>query len=59
MCVKCYVVKYIINLVIIYGFSYEVGLVEKGKFVDFVLWDLVFFGVKLELVLKGGMIVCV
>lgn len=29
---------------------------EKGKLADLVLWDPVFFGVKPELVLKGGMI---
>lgn len=27
-----------------------------GKLVDIVLWDLIFFGVKFELVVKGGLI---
>lgn len=56
-CVRCYIVKYIINLVIIYGISYEVGFVEVGKWVDLVFWCLVFFGVKLSLIFKGGVIV--
>lgn len=58
-CVWCYVVKYIINFVIVYGISYEVGSVEVGKFVDFVLWSLVFFGVKFSLIFKGGLVVVV
>lgn len=58
-CVKCYIVKYIINLVLIYGIVYEVGFIEVGKLVDFVVWLLVFFGVKLVIVIKGGMIVIV
>lgn len=58
-CVKCYIVKYIINLAIVYGISYEVGLIEVGKWVDLVLWKFVFFGVKFLLILKGGVIVVV
>lgn len=58
-CVKCYVVKYMINLVFMYGIVYEVGLIELGKWVDFVLWEFVFFGIKLLMIFKGGMIVFV
>lgn len=57
--VKCYVVKYIINFVIIYGIFEEIGLVEVGKLVDFCFWSFVFFGVKFELVIKGGIVVYV
>lgn len=53
---KRYVAKYTINPAITHGLSHEVGSVEKGKLADLVLWDPVFFGVKPELVLKGGMI---
>ncbi|WP_033881809.1 amidohydrolase family protein, partial [Bacillus subtilis] len=53
---KRYIAKYTINPAITHGLSHEVGSVEKGKLADLVLWDPVFFGVKPELVLKGGMI---
>lgn len=59
ICVCCYVVKYIINLVIVYGIVYEIGSIEFGKCVDLVIWDLVMFGVKFEMVLVGGMILWV
>ncbi|MDN4071877.1 urease subunit alpha [Fictibacillus terranigra] len=54
--VKRYVAKYTINPAITHGISHEVGSIEKGKLADLVLWDPIFFGVKPELVLKGGMI---
>ncbi|MFP3480887.1 amidohydrolase family protein, partial [Burkholderia sp. SIMBA_057] len=53
---KRYIAKYTINPAVTHGLSHEVGSVEKGKLADLVLWDPVFFGVKPELVLKGGMI---
>ena len=34
-----------------------IGSVEKGKLADLVLWSPAFFGVKPELVIKGGSIV--
>ena len=34
----------------------HVGSVEKGKLADLVLWSPAFFGVKPDLVLKGGII---
>ena len=40
------------------GFAQEVGSVEKGKLADLVLWSPAFFGVKPDLVIKGGMIAC-
>jgi urease subunit alpha len=53
---KRYVAKYTINPAIAQGIADTVGSVEVGKFADLVLWDPAFFGVKPELVLKGGQI---
>ncbi|MGW6302078.1 urease subunit alpha [Peribacillus butanolivorans] len=54
--VKRYVAKYTINPAITHGISDVVGSVEEGKFADLVLWDPAFFGVKPDMILKGGMI---
>lgn len=54
--IKRYVAKYTINPAIAQGIADSVGSVEVGKFADLVLWDPAFFGVKPELVLKGGQI---
>lgn len=54
--IKRYVAKYTINPAITHGVSYLVGSVEPGKFADLALWSPMFFGVKPDLVLKGGMI---
>lgn len=51
-----YIAKYTINPAITHGVAHEVGSVEVGKFADLVLWKPAFFGVKPELVLKGGFI---
>jgi urease subunit alpha len=51
-----YVAKYTINPAITHGIAHEVGSIENGKFADLVLWKPAFFGVKPELILKGGMI---
>jgi urease subunit alpha len=51
-----YVAKYTINPAIAQGISHEVGSVEVGKLADLVLWKPAFFGVKPEVVLKGGLI---
>jgi urease subunit alpha len=53
---KRYVAKYTINPAIAQGMAESIGSVEVGKFADLVLWDPAFFGVKPELVLKGGQI---
>lgn len=53
---KRYVAKYTINPAITHGIAHEVGSVEIGKFADLVLWKPAFFGVKPEMVLKGGFI---
>lgn len=51
-----YVAKYTINPAITHGISHEVGSIELGKLADLVVWKPAFFGVKPEVVLKGGMI---
>ncbi|HYB42351.1 MAG TPA: urease subunit alpha, partial [Candidatus Methylomirabilis sp.] len=51
-----YVAKYTINPAISHGIAHEVGSVEAGKLADLVVWKPAFFGVKPELVLKGGLI---
>ena len=53
---KRYVAKYTINPAIAHGIADTVGSVEVGKFADLVLWDAAFFGVKPQLVIKGGQI---
>jgi urease subunit alpha len=54
--IKRYIAKYTINPAIAHGISHVVGSIEPGKWADLVLWKPAFFGVKPELVLKGGMI---
>ena len=54
--VKRYVAKYTINPAITHGLAEHVGSIEVGKLADLVLWKPAFFGVKPELVVKGGMI---
>ena len=55
--VKRYVAKYTINPAIAHGVSKHIGSIEKGKLADLVLWSPAFFGVKPEIVIKGGSIV--
>ncbi|MBX9394473.1 urease subunit alpha [Streptomyces sp. TRM72054] len=54
--VRRYVAKYTINPALAQGLAREVGSVETGKLADLVLWEPAFFGVKPQLVLKGGQI---
>jgi urease subunit alpha len=54
--IKRYVAKYTVNPAIAHGIAHVVGQVRPGFFADLVLWHPAFFGVKPELVLKGGMI---
>jgi urease subunit alpha len=53
---KRYVAKYTINPAIAHGIAQQVGSVEVGKLADLCLWRPAFFGVKPEIVIKGGMI---
>ena len=53
---KRYVAKYTINPAIAHGISDYVGSIEVGKMADMVLWKPAFFGVKPEVVVKGGFI---
>ncbi|MGQ7890153.1 urease subunit alpha [Paenibacillus sp. WC2504] len=54
--IKRYIAKYTINPAITHGVSHLVGSIEPGKFADLVVWSPMFFGVKPDLVLKGGSI---
>ncbi|ANV89350.1 urease subunit alpha [Picosynechococcus sp. PCC 8807] len=54
--IKRYVAKYTINPAITHGISNYVGSIEEGKYADLCLWKPAFFGVKPELVIKGGAI---
>ena len=54
---KRYIAKVTINPAIVHGIDHQVGSVEVGKLADLVLWKPGFFGVKPEMVIKGGSIV--
>jgi urease subunit alpha len=54
--IKRYVAKYTINPAIAHGIANEVGSIEPGKLADMVLWNPAFFGVKPEMIIKGGFI---
>ena len=56
--VRRYIAKYTINPAIAHGVSAHIGSIEIGKRADLVLWNPAFFGVKPEMVLLGGSIVC-
>src|SRR5271170_5275468 len=51
-----YIAKYTINPAITHGIAHEVGSIEVGKLADLVVWKPAFFGVKPELIIKGGLI---
>ena len=54
--VRRYIAKYTINPAITHGIAAHVGSIDVGKLADLVLWKPAFFGVKPELVIKGGFI---
>lgn len=51
-----YIAKYTINAARAFGIDRHVGSLESGKMADVVLWRPGFFGIKPELVIKGGFI---
>jgi len=51
-----YVAKYTIAPAIAHGLDAEVGSVEVGKLADLVLWEPKFFGVRPQVVIKGGFV---
>ncbi len=53
---KRYVAKYTINPALAHGISHCIGSVEEGKLADLCLWNPAFFGVKPDIVVKGGFI---
>jgi urease subunit alpha len=53
---KRYVAKYTINPAIAHGVSKHIGSVEVGKLADLVVWSPAFFGVKPDIIIKGGAI---
>jgi urease subunit alpha len=53
---KRYIAKYTINPAITHGMANEIGSIEPGKLADLVLWKPALFGVKPEMVIKGGFI---
>jgi urease subunit alpha len=54
--VRRYIAKYTINPAIAHGIAHEVGAIAVGKMADLVLWKPAFFGIKPEVVIKGGFI---
>jgi urease subunit alpha len=53
-----YLAKYTVNPAIAHGISHVVGSIAVGKLADLVVFKPAFFGVKPELILKGGFIAC-
>jgi len=53
---KRYIAKYTINPAIMHGIDSYVGSIEEGKLADICLWKPAMFGVKPEIVIKGGAI---
>ena len=54
--IKRYIAKYTINAARTFGIHDHVGSLEDGKLADIVIWRPAFFGIKPELVVKGGFI---
>jgi urease subunit alpha len=54
--IRRYIAKYTANPAIAHGLSHDIGSVEVGKWADLVLWKPAFFGIRPELVLKGGFV---
>ncbi len=54
--IRRYIAKYTINPAIAHGLAHEIGSIEVGKLADLVLWKPAFFGIRPELVIKGGFV---
>ena len=54
--IRRYIAKYTINPAIAHGMSAHIGSIEVGKLADLALWSPAFFGVKPDMVIKGGAI---
>ncbi|MBI6629954.1 urease subunit alpha [Pontibaca salina] len=54
--IKRYIAKYTINAARSFGIDAHVGSLEPGKMADVVLWKPGFFGIKPEIIVKGGFI---
>ena len=54
--IRRYIAKYTINAARTFGIQDHVGSLEDGKIADIVVWRPAFFGIKPELVIKGGFI---
>jgi urease subunit alpha len=54
--IKRYLAKYTINPAIAHGIAHEIGSVAVGKWADLVIWRPAFFGIRPEIVIKGGFI---
>lgn len=55
--VKRYIAKYTINAALACGTADYIGSVEVGKMADLVLWRPDMFGVKPEVIIKGGFMI--
>jgi urease subunit alpha len=54
--IKRFIAKYTLNAARTFGIDQYVGSLEPNKIADIVLWRPGFFGIKPELVVKGGFI---
>jgi urease subunit alpha len=54
--IKRYLAKYTINAARTFGVADTIGSLEDGKLADIVLWRPAFFGIKPEVIIKGGFI---
>lgn len=54
--IRRFIAKYTLNAARTFGIEQHVGSLEDGKLADIVVWRPAFFGIKPELVIKGGFI---
>ncbi len=54
--IKRYIAKYTINAARCFGLQDHIGSLEDGKMADIVLWHPAYFGIKPQVVVKGGFI---